>query len=72
LSLRLTPQCPFLDRPLAEIGLEQRTGATILSLVRAGKPLPPAPDPVLQSGDQLALHGSPAALEAARRLLGSD
>ena len=72
LSLRLPPQCPFLDRPLGEIGLEQRTGATILSLVRAGKPLPPASDPVLQSGDLLALHGSPAALEAARRLLGSD
>jgi hypothetical protein len=72
LSLQLTAQCPFLDRPLGEVGLEQRTGAAVLSLVRAGRPLPPGADPVLQSGDLLALHGSPAALEAARRLLAGD
>jgi len=72
LSLQLTAQCPFLGLPLGELGLEQRTGAAVLSLVRAGRPLPPGADPVLQSGDLLALHGSPAALEAARGLLAGE
>jgi CPA2 family monovalent cation:H+ antiporter-2 len=69
LSLRLTPQCPFLGRPLGELALDQ---VTILGLVRAGRPLPPSPGIMLQAEDLLALHGSPAALEAAKRLLGSQ
>jgi CPA2 family monovalent cation:H+ antiporter-2 len=70
LSLRLTAQCPVLDRPLGELALEQRTGATLLGLMRAGQPVAPSAGLALQAEDLLALHGSPAALEAARRLLG--
>ncbi|MDR3672339.1 MAG: cation:proton antiporter [Holophaga sp.] len=69
LSLRLTAQCPVLDLPLGELALEQRTGATILGLTRAGHPVAPNAELELQADDLLALHGSPAALEAARRLL---
>ncbi len=71
LSLRLTRQCPLLDRPLAEVSLEQLTGATLLGLVRAGRPLSLSPELTLQADDLLALHGSPAALDAAKRVLGA-
>ena len=69
LSVRLGPQCPLLGRTLGELALEPRTGATILGLVREGRPLAPAADLVLQAEDLLALHGGPGALEAAKRLL---
>jgi CPA2 family monovalent cation:H+ antiporter-2 len=69
-SLRLTPQCPFLGRRLGELALKERTGATLFGLMRAGRPVSPAENPALQADDLLALCGSPAALEAAQRLLG--
>jgi len=71
LSLPLTAQCPFLGRPLGEVALEQRTGATIIGLMRAGQAVSLSAELTLQDGDLLAVHGGPAALEAARRLLGS-
>jgi len=69
-SLRLTPRCPHLGLSLAELALEERTGVGILSLMRDGHPRPTDPGQRLQPGDVLTLAGPPAALEAARRLLG--
>jgi CPA2 family monovalent cation:H+ antiporter-2 len=68
-SLRVPPQCPFLGRRLADLELEGLTGATVLGLMRAGQPLNLAADPRIEPGDQVALRGTTAALEAARRLL---
>jgi K+/H+ antiporter YhaU regulatory subunit KhtT len=69
--VRLGPQCPFLGRNLADLGLTELTGTTLLGLVRAGQPMAPAADLTLQAGDLLALAGSPAALDTASRLLGA-
>jgi len=71
-SLRLTAQCPWLGRTLADLALEEGTGATVLGLLRDGRPVPAEPGLQLQAGDTLALGGSPSALAAARRLLGSQ
>jgi CPA2 family monovalent cation:H+ antiporter-2 len=70
LSLRLGRQCPYLGRPLAELPLEALTGATVLGLMRQDRPATLTPDLELQAEDTLALCGTPAALEAASRLLG--
>jgi hypothetical protein len=70
LSLRLTAQSPAVGLPLGELALEKRTGATLLGVTRAEQPVPPGAELTLMAEDLLALHGSPTALEAARRLLG--
>jgi CPA2 family monovalent cation:H+ antiporter-2 len=71
-SLRLGRQCPYLGRPLGGLALEQITGATVLGLMRQGRPVTLTPDLELQADDLLALGGPPAALEAAARLLGAE
>jgi Trk K+ transport system NAD-binding subunit len=55
---------------LAELPLEALTGATVLGLMRQDRPATLTPDLELQAEDTLALCGTPAALEAASRLLG--
>jgi len=67
LSLRLAPRCPALGRPLSDV--EQRSGASVVGLVRDGRPLQPAAGLLLKAEDLLALHGTPESLEAARRWL---
>jgi CPA2 family monovalent cation:H+ antiporter-2 len=66
-SLQLTARCPGLGRSLAELALEEQTGAMLLSLVRAGQPVPVEPGLRLQEGDLLLFTGDPAALDAVRR-----
>ena len=68
LSLRLDARNPFLGRRLGELALEQRTGATILGVMRAGQPLSLSPELTFEAEDLLAIHGGPAALEAARQM----
>jgi CPA2 family monovalent cation:H+ antiporter-2 len=70
LSLRLGPQCPYLGRPVGELPLQALTGATVLGLMRRGEPLTLTGEQQFQAEDLLALCGSPAALQAAARLLG--
>jgi CPA2 family monovalent cation:H+ antiporter-2 len=72
LSLRLGAHSPVLGRPLGELALEQHTGATLVGLMRDGRPLALNAELTLEAEDLLALHGEAAALEAARRLLGSS
>jgi CPA2 family monovalent cation:H+ antiporter-2 len=57
-------------RDLATLGLRRRTGATVLSVVRSGAPLPP-PDPEtrLEAGDLVVLYGPHGAIAAALQLL---
>ncbi len=71
LSLRLTARSPVLGLPLGEIALEKQTGATLLGVTRDDQPVPPSAELTLMAEDLLALRGSTAALEAARRLLGN-
>lgn len=61
---------PMVGKTLAEINLRQRTGATIIAVVRDGHATTnPAADHALQFGDVLVLLGSHAQLDATRTLL---
>jgi CPA2 family monovalent cation:H+ antiporter-2 len=57
-------------KTLAELGFRRRTGATVLSVVRGGAPLPPAePATRLEAGDLVVLYGPHEAIDRALRLL---
>lgn len=57
-------------RTLAQLDLHNRTGATVLALVRDRASIPrPGPEVALAAGDMLALIGSREAIEAARAVL---
>jgi Trk K+ transport system NAD-binding subunit len=55
---------------VGELPLQALTGATVLGLMRRGEPLTLTGEQQFQAEDLLALCGSPAALQAAARLLG--
>lgn len=69
-SLRLGSGCPSLGRRLVDLELSNRTGATVVALLRKGASLPLHPSPELQEGDLLALVGAESALDEAENLLG--
>jgi monovalent cation:H+ antiporter-2, CPA2 family len=63
---RLERGSPAVGRTLRELDLRNRTGATILSIVRGEKPIPnPDPGLTLETGDTLVLVGSHGEIEAA-------
>ncbi len=69
--MRLGVHCPSLGRKLSEFNLSDRTGVTVVALLRDEcQSLPLHPSPVLQQGDLLALAGPEAALDEAEALLG--
>ncbi|HEV8241033.1 MAG TPA: cation:proton antiporter [Thermoanaerobaculia bacterium] len=67
---RLEPKSPAAGRTLRELELRQRTGATVIAVVRDGTPLPnPDGELHLEAGDTLVLVGSHAEIERAFALL---
>lgn len=59
-----------VDKSIAEVNLRARSGASIIAIVREGKPTTnPAASYVLQMGDVLVLVGSHTELNAARKCL---
>jgi CPA2 family monovalent cation:H+ antiporter-2 len=57
-------------RTLAELDLRRRTGATVLTVVRADAPLPTPDGPTaLEAGDLVVLYGPHEAIDHALRLL---
>jgi CPA2 family monovalent cation:H+ antiporter-2 len=57
-------------RSLKELGVRERTGATVLAVMRGRQLLGnPAADLPIDAGDVLIVAGTPAELESARRLL---
>lgn len=69
-SARVMAGSAASGKTLAELDLRRRTGATVLSVVRDEKPLPP-PDGTtrLENGDLLVLYGSHAAIDRGLALL---
>ena len=60
-------------RSLRSLDVRQRTRASVIALVRDGKPMTnPEPDFELRAGDTLVLVGDHAALDAATTLLGTS
>jgi CPA2 family monovalent cation:H+ antiporter-2 len=68
---RIAPGSPVAGRSLRDLDLRHVTGATVLAVVRGETPHPnPAPDTVLETGDDLVLVGSHADIDRAFDLLG--
>lgn len=68
---RIAPGSPVAGRTLRDLDLRHETGATVLALVRGESPRPnPAPDTLLEEGDDLVLVGSHAEIDRAFDLLG--
>jgi CPA2 family monovalent cation:H+ antiporter-2 len=67
---RIEPESPAVGRTLRELELRQKSGATVIAVVRDGTPLPnPDGDLHLQAGDTVVLVGSHAEIERAFVLL---
>ena len=72
-SLRIGEHCPSIGRRLSELDLPERTGVTVIALVRDGcRPVPLHPSPILREGDLLALAGPESSLNEAESLLGES
>ena len=72
-SLRIGEHCPSIGRRLSELDLPERTGVTVIALVRDGcRPVPLHPSPILREGDLLALAGPESALNEAESLIGES
>lgn len=61
---------PAHGRSMKDLDLRAKSGATVIAIVRSGKPLTnPSPDTHMQHGDVLVLVGSHAQLDTAKALL---
>ncbi|MEN6302137.1 MAG: cation:proton antiporter [Armatimonadia bacterium] len=70
IEVPLNDQAPAVSQTLRQLDLRNRTGATLIGLVRRGIVSgSPDPDLPLRSGDMLLLFGDKAALKAAREVL---
>ena len=66
----LPAESPWAGRTLAETQLRQRTGASLVAILRDHQLLPaPAPDTALRAHDRLGLIGEEASLDAAVALV---
>lgn len=58
-NLTLSEDSHWIDMALKDIKLRQKTGATVLAVIRSGKPLVnPGGDFVIHSGDELVIFGT--------------
>ncbi len=68
----INPGSPFVQKPIRDLHLRSRTGATIVGIERQGTNMVnPGPDEHLQPGDKVLLLGTTSQLAAARALLSS-
>lgn len=69
-SFLIAKHSPLCGRTLRDLRLRKVTGATVIAIVRGGKPITnPEPDEPLQAGDILVLVGSHEQLDRALKLL---
>jgi K+/H+ antiporter YhaU regulatory subunit KhtT len=69
-TVRLAPSDQAVSQTLAQLNLRALTGATVLAIHREGEPAQvPSGELALRPHDLLALTGTQAAVELARRLL---
>ena len=68
-SLLLRPDSPACGKSIADVGVRQATGATVVAVQREGQAHSnPPPDFELRSGDVILVMGDPKALDAALAL----
>lgn len=69
-TVAIAPDSPAAEKPLRDLQLRQRTGASAVGIQRDAASLPnPGPDEVLRPGDQVLLMGSRTQLDDAKQLL---
>jgi CPA2 family monovalent cation:H+ antiporter-2 len=68
-AIQLDPDSPGVGKSLADLNLRGRTGATVLAIIRTGKPVVPTAAERLDSGDILAVAGTHDAIDAATTML---
>ncbi len=68
-AIQLDAASPSIGKSLAGLNLRGRSGATVLAIIRAGKPIVPKADELLEAGDVLAVAGTREAINAATILL---
>ena len=68
-AIQLEPASPGVGKSLAGLNLRGRTGATVLAIIRGGKPVPPRAEEHLERGDILAVAGTRDAIAAATAML---
>jgi monovalent cation:H+ antiporter-2, CPA2 family len=72
-TVEVAPGSPAASRLIREIGLRNRTGASIVGLERNGlKVINPGPDEEIQAGDKILLLGTARQLEQAVKLLAAS
>ncbi len=72
-AIQLDAGSPSVGKSLAGLNLRGRTGATVLAIIRSGKPVVPSADQRLEHGDVLAVAGTHDAIDAATAMLrGAD
>jgi CPA2 family monovalent cation:H+ antiporter-2 len=68
--LRLLPGSPIAGQTLSEGKLRQKTGASVVAIMRAGKLITnPEPQTLLQEGDLVGLVGDEEQIDVAQRML---
>jgi CPA2 family monovalent cation:H+ antiporter-2 len=68
-AIQLDADSPGVGKSLADLNLRGRTGATVLAIIRTGKPVVPSAAERLDSGDILAVAGTHEAIDAATAML---
>jgi TrkA domain protein len=69
-QLELTPDSPFINRPLGDTKTRTRTHVSIVAIARNKNVIPsPTPDEILRAGDVIIAVGTREGLDAAGRLI---
>jgi CPA2 family monovalent cation:H+ antiporter-2 len=68
-AIQLEAASPGVGKSLADLNLRGRTGATVLAIIRSGKPVLPTAGERLDTGDILAVAGTHEAIDAATVML---
>jgi CPA2 family monovalent cation:H+ antiporter-2 len=68
-AIQLEAASPSVGKSLAGLNLRGRTGATVLAIIRGGKPVVPRAEEHLENGDVLAIAGTRDAIAAATTML---
>ena len=70
-NLTLSDDSHWIDKSLKDTGLRQKTGATVLAVIRNGKPLVnPGGDFIIRTGDQLVIFGTKKQLKNLEEIRG--
>lgn len=73
-KMKIEPDSPVAGHRLADLRLRNKTGATVVQIVRSGRPIGavPGPEDVLLEGDLVSFLGTNEQLRAVREMIAVD